>query len=211
MLRFAKLRLVFEKEGSENQIVKLNHRKKVVVPKESVVSINYNTIKKYIYSNFKYSYNKVIKRFMKFKTKQYVKMKCIKRRLNIMKNGKRNFKILITICMSLAFVLLFATQSFADPYSQKYFNCPNCNTLNASYSYDEDVAHVYTTVFSGKTCKGCNKVVPEGEQHTSMYTKDNYFFFCNSTYCKNNVDVSDRLYSHEFPNPISEHEIAYEK
>lgn len=135
----------------------------------------------------------------------------VKRRLNIMKNGKRNLKILITICMSFAFVLLLSTQSFADPYSQKYAACKYCNTINASYSYDQDVAHCYITVFSGKTCKGCNKVVPAGEVHTSMYTQDCYFFFCNSTYCKNNTDVPDRLYSRNFDNPISEHEIAYEK
>ena len=78
-------------------------------------------------------------------------------------------------------VVIAATSvsTFAAPYQAKRAIHKDCKVYNTSYGYKAH-EYIYTDVASaGKYCDFCEKIVPEGESHTYMYTEDVYYFMCS--------------------------------
>lgn len=126
-----------------------------------------------------------------------------------MKTKKKISKKMIMVCLSFALVMMFATTAFAATYVKKYAECDKCHTINGSYGYDETISITTRNVVSGNYCPVCNATVPDGEEHTYEFTKDRYYFLCNSSSCKSQYSTPQRVYYRDYQNAISDHYITY--
>ena len=125
------------------------------------------------------------------------------RKNNISFKGFKTKKWMVFICCVLLLVGMSIT-AVAAPYSVKRARCPRCNQMNTSYGYDPDFRGSGGSAKAGQFCAGCNKIVPEGENHSYLFTSDKYFFQCNS---KNGsrFSVPDRVYTDFYDNAPNEH------
>ena len=92
---------------------------------------------------------------------------------------KRVLKSLIAAFMCMVVIVATSVSTFAAPYQAKRAIHKDCKVYNTSYGYKAH-EYIYTDVTSaGKYCDFCEKIVPEGESHTYMYTEDVYYFMCS--------------------------------
>lgn len=109
----------------------------------------------------------------------------------------------ITICLSLCLILAM-TLTVEAKYVPKKWNCPRCNKTCTSYGYDPHYGGVTQTQNAGNYCPVCDKIVPKGEVHMYMWDYDRYYFLCDGSRCQK-LNFQDRVFTHDFKLPVSEH------
>lgn len=112
-------------------------------------------------------------------------------------------KRIISVCLCLCLILSMALTVDAK-YVPKQWNCPRCNKVCTSYGYDPHYGGVTQTQNAGNYCPVCQKIVPQGEVHMYMWDYDRYYFLCDGARCRN-INFPDRVFTHDFNLPISEH------
>lgn len=122
-----------------------------------------------------------------------------------MKNiGKNGVSILVLICLCVMLVFSISNTATAASYSQKTLACPRCRQVNRSYGYDPNRSSRTVSLNSGKYCNPCRETIPDGEYHMYLYTRDLYYFRCDSSSCRR-LSMNNRVYTNYYDNPVSEH------